>query len=619
MRFQLIYDPEQWDFIQEKLLPLVEGIIDDHAAYSLDELKTLKGETALLVYLSDGDLHEALPIVLENRLKLAVLPHPEAKEACIGLGVSRQLEKAVDHLKKLEEPVLTDVLYCNDQVVFNQVSVGETFMTNSHSGAFNFFKAGSFKSLKRLVKTRFFRVNISLPNDKIIKTAVAGITISEHRKSSLLSRLVLEESSINDGLLHALLISPRSISQMLRFLFGFWKNGKRLPDFAAHLKVSSLLLEFPEGEKIFVHDAKVRKADKLEFGMGEQQLQLYPGALLELPESTDKPGELIKTSALAGEQTARELTGRTIPLIRQASTDEFKELFQLLRDNAKLKSSYLVLMVLSTMLATFGLFANSSPVVIGAMILAPLMSPIISLSMGALRQDKSLIIQSAKTILTGMGIAMLFAVILTWVTPIQAAGHEILSRTRPNLLDLGVAVISGIAGAYAHAREEVAKTLAGVAIAVALIPPLAVAAIGLAWLDWQIGLGALLLLVTNLAGIVLAGSFTFMLLGFSPFKLATRGMLISLLVVLLLSIPLALSFGQMVQVHRFTRDMEKMEYKGLYIKDVQVQTLNPLRIGLKLVTEEPLSTDQLDSFKLEVEKHLERDVELEVVLALERK
>ena len=352
--------------------------------------------------------------------------------------------------------------------------------------------------------------------------------------------------------------------------------------------------------------------------MGDQQLQLYPGALLELPEQDAKKGELIKTKALAGEQTAKELTGRTIPLIRQASTEEFKELFQLLRQNAKLKSSYLVLMVLSTMLATFGLFANSSPVVIGAMILAPLMSPIISLSMGALRQDKSLITQSAQTILTGMGIAMLFAVILTWFTPIQSAGHEILSRTRPNLLDLGIAVISGIAGAYAHAREEVAKTLAGVAIAVALIPPLAVSAIGLAWLDWEVALGALLLLITNLAGIVLAGSFTFMLLGFSPFKLATRGMLISLLVVLLLSIPLALSFSQMVRVHRFTREMEKMEYKGLQIKDVQVQTLNPLRIGVKLVTEEPLNTDQLDAFKLDVEKHLERDVELEVVLALER-
>ena len=95
-------------------------------------------------------------------------------------------------------------------------------------------------------------------------------------------------------------------------------------------------------------------------------------------------------------------------------------------------------------------------------------------------------------------------------------------------------------------------------------------------------------------------------------------MLISLLVVLLLSIPLALSFSQMVRVHRFTREMEKMEYKGLQIKDVQVQTLNPLRIGVKLVTEEPLNTDQLDAFKLDVEKHLERDVELEVVLALER-
>ncbi|MDD3637959.1 MAG: TIGR00341 family protein [Bacteroidales bacterium] len=618
MRFHLIYDIDQQKLVQEKLLPLVEEMLESHAIYSLDGLKSLDEESAILTYLSDAALRDAMPLILEKKLSLAVLPHPDAKESCIGLGVSRQLEKAVEHLKKLEQPVLTDVLFCNEQVVFNQVSVGETFMTNSDLGSLNFFRPGSIKRLKRLFKTRFFRVNIVLPNEKTIKTAVAGITISEHRKSSLLSRLVLDDSSVNDGLLHALLISPRSISQMLRYTFGFWNNGKRLPDFAAHLKVASLGLELPEGEKVFVHDARVRRADKLDFEMHEQQLQLYPGAYLKLPENNGKSGELIKTRALAGEQTSKELSGHTIPLIRQASSDEFKELFQLLRENAKTKSSYLVLMVLSTMLATFGLFANSSPVVIGAMILAPLMSPIISLSMGALRQDRSLIVQSARTILTGMGFAMLFAVILTWFTPINNAGHEIISRTRPNLLDLSIAVVSGIAGAYAHAREEVAKTLAGVAIAVALIPPLAVSAIGLAWLDWEIGLGALLLLVTNLAGIVLAGSFTFMLLGFSPFKRATKGMLISLSVVLLLSIPLAFSFGQMIKVHHYTREMEKFEWKGTEIREIQVHNLKPMRIAFKLVTAEPLQSAQLDSLKMLVEEHLEQEVELEVVVALER-
>jgi len=618
MHFHLFYDIEQQEFAQNKLLPLLDDILIHNQSYTIDQLKLLPEETPVLFFLSDDELRKALPVILENKYKLAVLPHPESREACIGMGVSRNIEKAVEHLKKVKEPILTDVLICNDQVVFNQVSVGETFMTNSDLGSFNFFRAGSLKRLKRMFQARFFRVNLNLPNDKAIKTAVAGITISEHRKSSLLSRMVMADSSINDGLLHALLISPRSITEMLRYVFGFWRYGKRLPNFAAHLKVSALQMEFPEGNKVFIHDARVRRTDKLTFAMSEMQLSLYPGVFLEVPAQSGKPAEKFKTQALAGEQTAKELAGRKIPLIRQASGDEFKELFQILRDNAKSKASYLVLMVLSTLLATFGLFANSSPVLIGAMILAPLMSPIISLSMGALRQEKSLIVQSGQTILTGMGLAMLFAVVLTWLTPIDNAGHEIISRTRPNLLDLGIAVISGVAGAYAHAREEVAKTLAGVAIAVALIPPLAVSAIGLAWLDWQIGLGALLLLVTNLAGIVLAGAFTFMLLGFSPFKRATKGMLISLAVVLLLSIPLAFSFGQMLKVHHYTHEMEKLELQEMDIREVQVQTVKPLRIALKLVTKEPLRTEQLDAFKLKVEEHLDQEVELEIVLALER-
>jgi len=238
--------------------------------------------------------------------------------------------------------------------------------------------------------------------------------------------------------------------------------------------------------------------------------------------------------------------------------------------------------------------------------------------MGALRQDKNLVLTSTYTILSGLGIALVFAVLLTWLTPIKAAGEEIMSRTRPNLLDLGIAVVSGIAGAYAHAREEIAKTLAGVAIAVALIPPLAVAAIGLGWLDFDIFFGAMLLLVTNLAGIVLAASVTFLLLGFSPLKLATKGMAISLIVVALLSIPLAFSFREMVMIHNITAEMKSFDSEIVHIRDVQVQRTKPLKIALKIVSDEPLDVDQLDDLKARIEKQLDQEVVLEVVFALKR-
>ncbi|MCC5915947.1 MAG: TIGR00341 family protein [Cryomorphaceae bacterium] len=318
-------------------------------------------------------------------------------------------------------------------------------------------------------------------------------------------------------------------------------------------------------------------------------------------------------------ETVSELTRGPLPFILHASTEEFKELFQVLRENATPKASYLVLMVLSTILATFGLFANSAPVVIGAMILAPLMSPIISLSMGTLRQDKGLIINSIYTIASGLGLAFLCSVLITLLTPLNAPNAEILSRTSPNLLDLGIAVFSGVAGAYAHAREEVAKTLAGVAIAVALVPPLAVAGIGLGWFDGGIFFGATLLLLTNLAGMVLAGAFTFLLLGFSPFRLAQRGLLISAAIVLLLSIPLGLGFYKMVYESNVVERIESWERDDkIQIKDVQMLGLNPLTISVRLISDHTLSDSEIDKIKEEIEERLGKKVSLEVNVTVKR-
>jgi uncharacterized hydrophobic protein (TIGR00271 family) len=238
--------------------------------------------------------------------------------------------------------------------------------------------------------------------------------------------------------------------------------------------------------------------------------------------------------------------------------------------------------------------------------------------MGALRQDTRLTIDSINTILAGLGFSLLCAIFVTWLVPLYGANEEIMSRTRPNLLDLGIAVVSGIAGAYAHAREEVAKTLAGVAIAVALVPPLAVAGIGIGQLNWEIFFGASLLLFTNLGGMVLAGSLTFLFLGFSPFKLAQKGVIISFILVLILTIPLGFGFYRMMYENNIVQQLESWEKDQIKIKEVSVQRTKPLVISLKLVADHTLSDDEIASFKIDLEQRLKQEVKLEITVAILR-
>jgi uncharacterized hydrophobic protein (TIGR00271 family) len=216
-----------------------------------------------------------------------------------------------------------------------------------------------------------------------------------------------------------------------------------------------------------------------------------------------------------------------------------------LREEGKLNFVFITLLVLSTMIATFGLFINSSSVVIGAMLLAPLMQPIVSLSMGVLRQDETLEINGAKSILWGVLVVLFTAAVISAFTPMESLTTEMSGRLSPTILDLFVAIVSGVAAAYVKSNEKILSSLAGVAIAVALVPPIAVAGIGIGWGDWHMFLTAFLLFTTNLVGIVLAAAFTFMLLGFSPFRVAKRGILIWLFIVSLVAIPLYSSFKQM--------------------------------------------------------------------------
>jgi uncharacterized hydrophobic protein (TIGR00271 family) len=276
-------------------------------------------------------------------------------------------------------------------------------------------------------------------------------------------------------------------------------------------------------------------------------------------------------------------------------------------------------MILSTLLATTGLFANSAPVIIGAMILAPLMAPIISLSMGVVRADKFLMIQSTRTLIIGIFMALLFSSIYTLFMPLEQITAEMQGRLNPNLLDLMVAVFSGMAGAYANSKEEVAKSLAGVAIAVALVPPLSVTGIGLGLGNIDVIYGSFLLFVTNLVGITLSAALTFIVLGFAPIKRAKKGIFYTSILMVIIAIPLFLSF--MDVVHRYDYFNKLNGFKSvalnghdieLHIKKVQNKN-NEIIVNLDVISSKPLILDDYNIIKEKLQKVVDKKLVLEIV------
>ena len=211
-------------------------------------------------------------------------------------------------------------------------------------------------------------------------------------------------------------------------------------------------------------------------------------------------------------------------------------------------------MLLSILLATFGLAENSAPVVIGAMLVSPLTTPLMGLCTSLVLGWPRRMFESVAVLLgaTVGGIALGYLVMLTIPEPQQVtiASEELLSRTEPGLLDLAIAIAAGAAGAYVLVRKEAIGALPGVAIAVALVPPLATVGIMLELGETTLARDALLLYVTNLAGIVFAGATVLMLLGVQPrrdggrFPRETRiGIATALVIALLLIYALAVETG----------------------------------------------------------------------------
>ncbi|MDX2349990.1 MAG: DUF389 domain-containing protein [Porticoccus sp.] len=183
---------------------------------------------------------------------------------------------------------------------------------------------------------------------------------------------------------------------------------------------------------------------------------------------------------------------------------------------------FFFMLAASGVIATFGLLSNSAAVIIGAMIVAPLMNPIISLAFGGIETNRLLISRSLLTIVIGSIVVITMAFLVSELIGWKLAGSELIARMSPSLLDLGIAVAAGAAAAFAYTRPGVSSALAGIAIAVALVPPLCTVGIAFSLgqksgtdIGFAMGTvsarGPFLLYLTNIFGIVLSASLIFFL------------------------------------------------------------------------------------------------------------
>jgi uncharacterized membrane protein len=206
--------------------------------------------------------------------------------------------------------------------------------------------------------------------------------------------------------------------------------------------------------------------------------------------------------------------------------------------------------------------------------------------------------------------------------PLEDLTTEMQARLSPTLLDLSVAIISGMAGAYANAKEEIAKSLAGVAIAVALVPPLSVAGIGVGWGDWMMAKGAFLLFFTNLVGISLAASVTFLVMGFAPFKLAKKGLTISLLLTAAVTVPLSVAFIGLVEQGEILGEIPvgdiSLSDQTVNVSNVKVAKGTPPLVQVVLGSSTRLEERHVDELKRLISERVGRPILLEAQLNLRR-
>lgn len=283
-------------------------------------------------------------------------------------------------------------------------------------------------------------------------------------------------------------------------------------------------------------------------------------------------------------------------------------------------SDYVVLVIIAAIIASLGLVLNSSAVVIGAMLVAPFMQPCVGFAVGMATAELQLVRRGLGALLVGVPLALAFAFAIGALADLQTATPEMLARTQPGLLDIGVAMMSGVIGAYALARKNISSALAGVAIAAALMPPLCTLGLELAAGRQDTALRAGLIFATNIVGISVAAWMIFLWLGIRPHwkdaHARTRYLWVTLTA--MLAVPLVILLIALASRSDRTRIIwDKLQAAfddpDMHVVDVRVGEQTPLRIEATVRTPRPINPDVVNNAERQLADELNTGIELEII------
>jgi len=625
--------------------PLITELNIELRKVKLAELSSIHIDDALshaLLWIEQKDYSQMLLIAGQQKLSLGFLPI-KGDDPCQffkNLDLPNEFDACLE-IALQPDPISIDLISCNNIIVTegvnleNQTTMTE-FMGDSHT--YRGWSKIQFK-IKRFIHAFSLRphpVTLITAKEKTVITAITGMVLLDFHKSDALTNIFKESVSLKDKRVSVVLFAPQSILSYLQLSTASLLSAqkKSLPQQLGYIRSASLVIKTSVDTHYLVNKSTLTTRELFIESL-DNDLKVNAGEKFRESQQFSDDKENVICDQLPQQESRIKYLGSTLPFFTHALESDFKDLFLALKESANINSTYVLLMVLSVLLATLGLFLNSPSVVIGAMVLAPLMAPIISLSMGLLRSDSDLSRRSFSTLFTGMFIALTLSALMAAILPFQELTNEIEGRLHPSTLDLLVAVLSGVAGAFANARENIAKSLPGVAIAVALVPPLCVSGIGIGWLNFEVFYGAMLLFLTNLTGIIMAAGLSFMFIGFAPFSRAKKGIILSVLMVSIISIPLSLSFINMQKVAVVKKQLLSQQFNiaGQYqqLRNIKVRLGQPIKISADLISSqipdsktlllfEQFLTEQLGSpvavdlsVRLVTEKHFNKQTKVTVL------
>ncbi|MBK8901171.1 MAG: DUF389 domain-containing protein [Anaerolineaceae bacterium] len=260
------------------------------------------------------------------------------------------------------------------------------------------------------------------------------------------------------------------------------------------------------GDVVIIGASQESSIDKILFGD-------IPGAVVR---QSHKPVVIVRQPRSRLGPWWDNLAWRLRQYLPRLDIKDRTEAYTRIRRSARPDLDFYMLISLSTIIAALGLIISSPAVVIGAMLVAPLMSPMVGTGLAVVLGDTRFIRLSLGAVGRGVVLSIMVGAAAGLLSINQPATPELLARTQPTLIDLAIALFSGLAGAYALSRSDAAGALPGVAIAAALVPPLATVGISLTAGRYGEAFGAMLLFTANFVAISSATALMFLILGFRP-------------------------------------------------------------------------------------------------------